>query len=590
MELKGIKGKNRKGILLTLLMIIVLILMMAELITYVTLNISYDNLSSSAVRTGSASAFIKTISPSISSFLKLSLKNSISTLINYESNPKLRRSNFVINTKSAIMDLMENQSLYGIDYQNSIGTNMSNYLKLIESKASANGENIEIENGTLSIYQSNSTDLEAEYTAVAILNNSGLLSYYPIVAIANVSLIGMPDLHSIQNANFNNLIVPLNFTLATLGNSSYALSGFTYMYPTLPSTLYYSEKPTSCQNLPASVENGNYILLSNNASDINSSICGMAGLVANVTNTTGISKPYLVYPNSTINLLSKYNNSTSTKVILGPNPALYNYTALKNYIADQYYFKSNDSEDYLQESDYNPDATSNYGLVSFNSYNRQVAEFNGVNSDANNTSFGPEEVSNITMSAWINNNGKGTYKQNIVEVSGGTQAADETLGIGITGAGGKAMIRWNNYANSLNLLAPSGGVITPNNWYFVVGTWDGSTNTLSIYVDGRLVNTGKGYGVRITSIKDINIGGPYQGMSDFNGSIANVQIYNKSLSPTSIQYLYYQGLDGRPLNDYGLIAWYPLNGNTFNYYNYFYNCTQSNIAYTSYIDYTETYR
>ncbi|ASI13510.1 LamG domain protein [Candidatus Mancarchaeum acidiphilum] len=597
MGLNRFNGKNKKGILLTLLMIIVLILMMAELITYVTLNISYDDLSSSAVSTGSSSAMVKTISPAISSFLKLSLKNSVSVLVNYESDPKLRGNNFVINTKSDIIDLMDNQSLYGIDYRNAIGMDISDYLNLLESKASADGVDLEIENGTLNVYQSNSTDLEAEYTAVAILNNSGLLSYYPIVAVANVSLEGMPDLHSVQNANFNNLVIPLNFTLYTLGNSSYALSGFTYMSPTLPGTLYYFTKPT-CQSIPSSIQNGNYILLANNASGINGSVCGMAGLVANVTNTTGISKPYLVYPNSTINLLSKYSNSGSTKVILGPNPALYNYTALKNYIADGYYFKSNDSEDYLQEGEYNPDTTSNYGLVSFNSYSRQVAEFDGVNSDANISSFGPELVSNITISAWINNNGKGNYSQNIADVNG--KIINEPNGlfyIGVKGKDGKAIVGWSNIANIFKYNS-SGGVIAPNNWYFITGVWNKVTGNLSLYVNGKLVNTTQiAFPPPLTpsiSINEINIAGKMivgsdqLVMNNFNGSIANVQIYNKSLSPASVEYLYYQGLDGRPLNDYGLIAWYPLNGNAFNYYNYSYNLTQSNMAYTNYISYTES--
>ncbi|MGC8478709.1 MAG: PQQ-binding-like beta-propeller repeat protein [Candidatus Micrarchaeia archaeon] len=51
----------------------------------------------------------------------------------------------------------------------------------------------------------------------------------------------------------------------------------------------------------------------------------------------------------------------------------------------------------------------------------------------------------------------------------------------------------------------------------------------------------------------------------FNGSIANVQVYNKTLSPSQISQIYQQGLYGLPLNIKGLLAWYPLDGNANDY-------------------------
>jgi len=51
----------------------------------------------------------------------------------------------------------------------------------------------------------------------------------------------------------------------------------------------------------------------------------------------------------------------------------------------------------------------------------------------------------------------------------------------------------------------------------------------------------------------------------FNGSIANVQIYNTSLSANEIQALYLEGIGGAPINLQYLVGWWPLNGNANDY-------------------------
>ncbi len=49
--------------------------------------------------------------------------------------------------------------------------------------------------------------------------------------------------------------------------------------------------------------------------------------------------------------------------------------------------------------------------------------------------------------------------------------------------------------------------------------------------------------------------------SFFDGLLANVQIYNASLSSNQITALYDEGIGGAPINLQHLVAWYPLNGN-----------------------------
>ena len=211
---------------------------------------------------------------------------------------------------------------------------------------------------------------------------------------------------------------------------------------------------------------------------------------------------------------------------------------------------------------------------------KYAAQFNGKNSEAINTNFEPTGVSDITITAWVNNNGRGNYWQNIAEVSGGNQRSDVTLDIGVTGSGGAPVVRWSDYADAFQN-QPNAGTISPNKWYFVVGTWDGSTNKLNIYLDGKLVNSGSGNNTKTTSISIINIGGPYPGMSNFNGSIANVQIYNTSLSANQIIALYQEGIGGDPIELTNLVGWWSLNGNADDYSGNKNNGKEYNIGYSS---------
>ena len=51
----------------------------------------------------------------------------------------------------------------------------------------------------------------------------------------------------------------------------------------------------------------------------------------------------------------------------------------------------------------------------------------------------------------------------------------------------------------------------------------------------------------------------------FNGSIANVQIYNTSIGSSDIAALYNEGIGGAPIDLYNLVGWWPLNGNENDY-------------------------
>jgi len=107
----------------------------------------------------------------------------------------------------------------------------------------------------------------------------------------------------------------------------------------------------------------------------------------------------------------------------------------------------------------------------------------------------------------------------------------------------------------------TGSIIKENNWNYVVVTFDGTYYNVS--VNGVRRYSTDIYAGKVpypTPIRNVGRVDNY-----FNGSIANVQIYNTALTPQEIQYLYQQGLGGGPIRLQNLVAWYPLNGDAKDY-------------------------
>ncbi len=168
----------------------------------------------------------------------------------------------------------------------------------------------------------------------------------------------------------------------------------------------------------------------------------------------------------------------------------------------------------------------------------------------------------ITISAWVYNNGQGPYWQNIAEVFNST--AGSLLDIGVTSAGGSAVVRWNPPAD---VIQPSGGAVPIDTWTLVTGTWNAATNNLTIYVDGVQKSSATGDGTASITAQKFNIGGGYAGMATFNGYLSDIQVYSTALTSSEISTLYSEGEYGMPISNVGIISWWPLSGNANDYNN-----------------------
>ena len=116
-----------------------------------------------------------------------------------------------------------------------------------------------------------------------------------------------------------------------------------------------------------------------------------------------------------------------------------------------------------------------------------------------------------------------------------------------------------------------------------------NAGTVDFYVNGQLISPSKtgqmesGPNTHYFSIGN-NVGSLYgstQSPAVFNGSVADIQIYNASLSQPEVTALYRAGIGGDPIDLQNLVGWWPLNGNANDYSGNQNSGTNSNVIYTT---------
>ena len=96
-----------------------------------------------------------------------------------------------------------------------------------------------------------------------------------------------------------------------------------------------------------------------------------------------------------------------------------------------------------------------------------------------------------------------------------------------------------------------------NDWFFVVGTYDGATQKL--YLNGSL-DASEAIVKTINTTTDARIGAQsYSNANYFNGNLANVAFWNRALSSDEINAVMWKGYQSLTDNEKsGLQAWYSL--------------------------------
>jgi len=101
---------------------------------------------------------------------------------------------------------------------------------------------------------------------------------------------------------------------------------------------------------------------------------------------------------------------------------------------------------------------------------------------------------------------------------------------------------WGINLRNTTAIGKSGGSATPNTWYYIGYSWDGST--VHVYTNGIEIGTGTTFTGTLarTSVTAINLGG-YETNFRCSGLIDEVRIYNSAASITQVQSQYLAGLD-----------------------------------------------
>ncbi len=209
---------------------------------------------------------------------------------------------------------------------------------------------------------------------------------------------------------------------------------------------------------------------------------------------------------------------------------------------------------------------------------RYVAVFDGKNSKVSIPSSGSINPANITIAAWIDAVSVPSSTVRILGKESSISTNEYDMFHSSTALGAR-----------LTTTSGSGYYQTPspvaiNEWQFGTVTYQSSTNTIAVYLNGALL------GKSSTSIKGalngsanplyIGYGGPVY-PTYFDGYLSNIQIYNTTLSANQIKELYTEGIGGAPIDPLHVVGWWPFNGNARDYSGNSNNGQATGVSYTS---------
>jgi len=168
----------------------------------------------------------------------------------------------------------------------------------------------------------------------------------------------------------------------------------------------------------------------------------------------------------------------------------------------------------------------------------------------------------FTLSMWLN---MGTFQTSCRSIIGKTNSAGWLLYMNqgcVSGPVSASKIAY-KYVDSVGVTHDALG--TANT--FPTGAWINyllsvNSTTITSYVNGK---ADRQITAQNTPALNTNLFYIGNGDSAFNGSIADVQLYNISLTSSQAQGLYLGGIGGPPEQLQNLIGWWPLNGDTKDY-------------------------
>ena len=560
MEIKNIinslistsKG-SKKGQLFTLTTLILFILMLSVLFSFVFIEIQYSTQQQNVAISSGQVNIISSINTTAREFGLASAQQALLVLSYYEYNSSLRHDNFVSNFTNYMYSLMSTAMLPNVQSGtpanyliNGMGNlTFSQYNSSLVNYYSSLG--IQSVNETkFKISQVSTYKLSISYLENIIFNQTGTPSVYSIPVNVTFNLTGKPDLFYSQQGIIRDIKFSNIHNQTQLITGSYANTGSNYgeSYGTVVFV-----NTNSCPSYTAS-EESSMILVANQLSGLSSCDSNFQGIITNQTGFTS-SIPYIVYSQNTV-LENYFLNGTNVELYPKQLEAL-NIQNLIKSVSNGYYFGSPYTSSYVERAA-DLQNQSNYGIFTFSNNERTVANFNGLSSIVLTPSSNlevPVVYNGISINIWM-------QPKTFEPINTGI------LTTGPSGCGfNLVFVASNSIQASDNCLdsAAFNYQFTPGVWYDI-GLTITSGSILSFYVNGNLINTNTNIlWADGTSWANMYLGSNL-GSDFFNGSMSNVQIYNSTLSSSSMNLLYKRNLNGLPISNNGLVGWFDLNGNT----------------------------
>ncbi len=206
-----------------------------------------------------------------------------------------------------------------------------------------------------------------------------------------------------------------------------------------------------------------------------------------------------------------------------------------------------------------------------------VAQFNGGYVTVNPITL-PVGAATRTVTLW--------YLSNYAEPQ---SQVDIMLGYGVE-TNGEAFQLWEGNSNPDSMITSWSSdedippQISKGTWYFFAFSYNGVYQQGYVGSGGQITTAGEA-AVFNTQSSQLVIGAGANGGSidsrTFIGDLANIQIYNATLSQAEITALYQEGIGGAPIRTQNIVGWWPLNGNAQDYSGNNNNGQPTGITYSS---------
>ncbi|MCL4364751.1 LamG domain-containing protein [Candidatus Marsarchaeota archaeon] len=195
--------------------------------------------------------------------------------------------------------------------------------------------------------------------------------------------------------------------------------------------------------------------------------------------------------------------------------------------------------------------------------------------------FIPNSISgNISISTWAYVSGATSSNQ--CQGIFGDEWPNHGSGFQLLGSGSSTCGIF--YVDNQAVPWPSGSnyALPTGKWIYLVATYNGKTGNASVYLNNVLfASKTLQPGLDVGQSAPYSIGTTWQtgAPASFYEYLANLQLYSSVLGAGQMSRLYYAGMASLPAQGHGLLAWYPLDGNSNDYSSYGNDGSAENVVY-----------